>query len=136
MTTGHEPVVELRVALSAADYASLVEFYCTGLGIEPAETWTHGEGHGILLDMGRAKLELFDEGYASFIDEVEVGQRVSGHVRLAIKVPDLESALVRVVQHGGTVVHPPVMTPWGDMNARVRAPDGLQVTLFQVRSDP
>jgi hypothetical protein len=32
-----------------------------------------------------------------------------------------------------TLVHPSVMTPWGDLNARVQDPDGLQVTLFQVR---
>jgi hypothetical protein len=28
-------------------------------------------------------------------------------------------------------VHPPIETPWGDLNARVQDPDGLQITLFQ-----
>lgn len=28
---------------------------------------------------------------------------------------------------------PPIVTPWGDLNARVQDPDGLQITLFQVR---
>ena len=27
---------------------------------------------------------------------------------------------------------PPVTTPWGDRNARVRTPDGMQLTLFTV----
>jgi hypothetical protein len=27
-------------------------------------------------------------------------------------------------------VAPPVTTPWGDRNARVQAPDGMQLTLF------
>ena len=31
---------------------------------------------------------------------------------------------------GADQVAPPVTTPWGDRNARVRAPDGLQLTLF------
>ena len=27
-------------------------------------------------------------------------------------------------------VAPPVTAPWGDQNARVQAPDGMQLTLF------
>ena len=26
----------------------------------------------------------------------------------------------------------PVVTPWGDRNVRVRAPDGMQLTLFEI----
>jgi uncharacterized glyoxalase superfamily protein PhnB len=52
-------------------------------------------------------------------------------VRLALQVPDLDAALARLLAHGATVVYPPVRTPWGDYNARVQDPDGLQVTLFQ-----
>jgi hypothetical protein len=33
-------------------------------------------------------------------------------------------------------VHPPVVTPWGDRNARFEDPDGLQLTLFQSAPDP
>ena len=32
---------------------------------------------------------------------------------------------------GAVIVHPPVVTPWDDRNARVQDPDGMQVTLFQ-----
>ena len=31
---------------------------------------------------------------------------------------------------GAVLVAPPVLTPWGDRNARVEAPDGMQLTLF------
>jgi len=31
------------------------------------------------------------------------------------------------------LVHPPVMTPWGDYNVRLQDPDGMQVTLFQAK---
>ena len=40
-------------------------------------------------------------------------------------------ALARVLAHGATLVHAPITTPWGDYNARVMSPDGLQITLFQ-----
>jgi uncharacterized glyoxalase superfamily protein PhnB len=62
---------------------------------------------------------------------LEVGAAVSGSVRLALQVSDVASAVERLVEHGGTLVHPPVLTPWGDLNARVESPDGLQVTLFE-----
>jgi hypothetical protein len=29
------------------------------------------------------------------------------------------------------MVHPPVMTSWGDYNVRLQDPDGMQITLFQ-----
>jgi len=133
MTSPSPSVLELRVALTASDYASLIEFYCAGLGIEPAEEWTRGQDNGLMLEMGRASLEIFDVGYARFVDEIEVGQQVSDRVRLALQVPDVAAAVDRLMLHGATLVHRPVETPWGDVNARVRAPDGLQVTLFQVR---
>jgi methylmalonyl-CoA/ethylmalonyl-CoA epimerase len=78
-----------------------------------------------------ATLELFDERQAAYIDELEAGRRVSGPVRLALRVPDLQAALDRLLARGATLVHGPVLTPWGDRNARVQDPDGLQVTLYQ-----
>jgi uncharacterized glyoxalase superfamily protein PhnB len=45
-------------------------------------------------------------------------------------VADSEEAARRLVAAGAAEVAPPVTTPWGDRNARVRAPDGMQLTLF------
>ncbi|MEX1246939.1 MAG: hypothetical protein WEA61_00530 [Anaerolineales bacterium] len=38
----------------------------------------------------------------------------------------------RSLEYGASLVHDPVLTPWNDFNARVQAPDGMQITLFQV----
>lgn len=126
------PVLELRVALTTADYDRLVAFYCVGLGIEPAALWINDQDRAILLDMGRGTIEIFDEPHAATVDEIEVGTRVSGSIRFALEVPDLEAALNRLVAHGATVVHPPITTPWNHRNVRLQDPDGLQITLFQV----
>jgi hypothetical protein len=72
------PVMQLRVALTTGDYDRLVRFYCVGLGIEPAQVWTHNEHHGLMIEMGQATLEIFDEGYAQHVDALEAGARVSG----------------------------------------------------------
>jgi methylmalonyl-CoA/ethylmalonyl-CoA epimerase len=127
------PVFELRIALTSRDYERIVKFYCDGLGLEPAAIWQNGEGHALILDMGKATLELFDEAQAETIDQIEAGKRVSGQIRFALQVPDLTLAMERLLAHGATLVHPPVMMPWGDYNVRLQDPDGLQVTLFEAR---
>jgi uncharacterized glyoxalase superfamily protein PhnB len=126
-----DSILELRVAITTDDYARLTKFYCEGLGIEPAALWNNGEGHALILDMGHATLEIFDEAQADTIDQLEAGRRLSGPIRFALQVPDLQTAIDRLLAHGATLVHPPVTTPWGDTNARLQDPDGMQITLFQ-----
>ncbi|HEX5809618.1 MAG TPA: VOC family protein [Anaerolineales bacterium] len=131
MSIPNPPVFELRVALTTKDYDRLVKFYCDGLGIEPAAIWNNDGGRALMLELGKATLELFDERQAEVIDQLEAGERVSGQVRLALQVPDVHAAVDRLLAHGAVLVHPPVMTPWGDLNVRLQDPDGLQITLFQ-----
>jgi lactoylglutathione lyase len=135
MSTSNHPVLELRVALTTHAYERLVKFYCEGLGLEPAAIWNNDGGKALILDMGKATLELFDERQAEVIDQLEAGRRISGQIRFALQVPDLKAAMERMLTHGATLVHEPVLTPWGDYNVRLQDPDGMQITLFQV-SEP
>jgi catechol 2,3-dioxygenase-like lactoylglutathione lyase family enzyme len=125
------PVHELRIALTTSDYERLIKFYCDGLGLEPAAIWNNGQGQALVLNMGSASLEIFDEAQAETIDQIEVGRRISGQIRFALQVPDLKAAMERLLAHGATLVHPPITTPWGDYNVRLQDPDGMQITLFQ-----
>lgn len=127
----NQPVFELRVAVTTSDYQRLVKFYCDGLGIEPAAIWNNGDGQALVLNMGSATLEIFDEPQAELIDQLEAGKRISGQIRFALQVPHLQSAMDRLIANGAMLVHPPVMTPWGDYNVRLQDPDGMQITLFQ-----
>lgn len=129
-------VIQLRVAITTNQFEQMLKFYLDGLGLEPAELWNQNGGQGALISMGRATLEVFSEEFATGVDEVETGRRTSGPIRLAIQVPDLQIALDRLVSRGAVLVHPPVVTPWGDINARLQDPDGLQVTLFQSPARP
>ena len=131
MSISNHPVLELRVALTTREYERLMKFYCEGLGIEPSAIWNNDGGKALILDMGKATLELFDERQAEVIDQLEAGQRVSGQIRFALQVPDLNAAMERLLAHGATLVHGPVQTPWGDTNVRLQDPDGMQITLFQ-----
>ena len=128
----NNPILQLRVALTTRDYERLVKFYCDGFGIEPAAVWNNDGGQALMLEMGQATLEIFDEKQAEVIDQIEAGKRVSGQVRFALQVSDLDAAMERLITNGATLVHEPVLTPWGDTNVRLEDPDGMQITLFQV----
>jgi lactoylglutathione lyase len=123
-------VRQLRVCVTASDYDEALRFYRDVLGLPVREAY--GErGRVTILDAGRATLELLDEEHAAFVDEVEVGRRVAGHVRLAFEVDDA-AALTRASEAAGAeVVAPPTRTPWESLNARLEGPAGLQLTLFQ-----
>ena len=83
-----------------------------------------------ILDAGRATLELADPSHAEYIDEVEVGRRVAGHIRVAFKVGDSAAVTGRLAAAGATVIAEPVRTPWNSLNSRLDAPGDLQLTLF------
>lgn len=123
-------VFELRVALTVQDFDQAVAFYRDTLGLVQLEDWSSEAGRVILLGAGRATLELLDEAQAATVDEIETGQRVSGAVRIALEVANSDETARRLAAAGADRVALPVTTPWGDRNARLRAPDGMQLTLF------
>lgn len=137
MSASHpdRPVLQLRVALTTGDFEAMTRFYTEGLGISPAAFFENDGGHAVMVDLGRATLEIFDEAQARAVDQLEAGGRVSGQVRLALQVVDLQVAMDRLLARGARLVHEPVHTPWGDYNVRLQAPDGMQITLFQARPE-
>jgi len=128
-------VTELRVGLTVSDFDETVSFYRDALALEQLADWSDDDGRVILLSAGRATLELFDQAQAEKVDAIEAGRRVSGVVRLALEVEDSTEIARRLVAAGAEEVAPPVVTPWGDRNARVQAPDGMQLTLFTPSPD-
>jgi methylmalonyl-CoA/ethylmalonyl-CoA epimerase len=123
-------VTELRVTLTVQDFDAAVRLYRDGLGLEQVADWSADGRRVVLLSAGRATLELFDDAQATYVDELEVGRRVSGAVRLGLEVDDSDAVARRLVDEGARLVAPATTTPWGDRNARVQAGDGMQLTLF------
>ena len=123
-------IKEFRVALTTSDWEKSIQFFRDGLGLEQGELWKDG-GRGQLLLAGNAALEVFDPAYAAFVDDIEVGKRVSDQIRFAFEVNDLAKALARALKYGAKLVHEPIKTPWMDLNVRVQSPEGFQITLFQ-----
>lgn len=129
------PVRELRLAVTVENYDEAVRFYRDALGLPVLEEWDNPAGSGAILDAGRATLELLSVGQSELVDRVEVGELVSGPIRLALEVEDSEQTAKALLAGGAERVGGPVVTPWFHRNVRVRAPDGMQLTLFTVLPD-
>ena len=123
-------VHELRLALTVENFDEALAFYRDELGLEMVDMWVAPGSKGVLLDAGRATLELFDEGQAAMVDEIEVGRRVAGTVRIALRVDDSATLATKLEAGGATRLGGAVETPWRDVNVRLEAPDGMQLTLF------
>jgi lactoylglutathione lyase len=109
-----------------------VRFYRDVLGLPVIQEWDQPTGSGAILDAGRATLELLSVDQSDLVDRVEVGAVVSGPVRLALEVEDSEETASRLAAAGAQKIGGPVITPWSHKNVRLRAPDGMQLTLFTV----
>jgi lactoylglutathione lyase len=127
-------VRQLRLCVTAPDYDEAVRFYRDVLGLREQATYTSPDpepgGRVTILEAGAATLELADPTYAAYIDQVEVGSRVAGPVRVAFEVDDSPAVTAALEGAGADVIAPPTRTPWDSLNARLVAPAGLQLTIF------
>ena len=128
------PVSELRLVVTTDDYDTALKFFRDVLGLPVAANYDTESGRATLLEAGRARLELFDARQASYIDDVEVGRRVAGHIRIAFEVDDAAVSTEAAVRQGATLIAAPTRTPWGSLNARLEAPANLHLTLFSEES--
>jgi catechol 2,3-dioxygenase-like lactoylglutathione lyase family enzyme len=126
---------ELRLVLTVEDVDGALALFREALGLPEVEAWESQGGRIAILGAGRATLELVDEAQAAAIDEIEVGRRVAGPVRVAFEVENSGEAAERLVAAGAELVAGPVETPWQDLNVRLSVPGGIQLTLFSPLGD-
>ena len=129
-------VLQMRLVVETSDYDAALRFYRDVLGAGQ-ELQIHGDdGEKVtILDVGRATLELSNPAQVEMIDRVEVGQRVSPHLRVAFEVEDATGATRELVAAGAELLAPPTRTPWDSLNARLQGPADLQLTLFEELTD-
>jgi methylmalonyl-CoA/ethylmalonyl-CoA epimerase len=121
---------ELRLVITVDDFDAATGLFRDALGLDQIAEFSNDGGRAILLDAGRATLELFDNTQAAAVDQIEVGRRSAGRVRIAFRTDDSELAAERLVSAGAELIAGPVLTPWGDKNVRLVGPESLQLTLF------
>ena len=130
-------VRQLRLVVEADDYEEAVRFYRDVLGLpEEAAFEADGNARVMILDAGRATLELANPAQKRMIDDVEVGRQVAPRLRVAFEVDDAAAVSQRLEEAGATAVAPPTRTPWESLNARFDAPAGLHITVFEELQSP
>ena len=129
---GSPEVRQLRLVVKAEPYEDAVRFYRDELGLGQEEAYeTDGGAKVMILDAGRATLELSNGAHVDYIDTVEVGRTgISPHFRVAFEVDDTASVADKLVAAGAELIAPPVRTPWDSLNARLRGPANVQLTIF------
>jgi catechol 2,3-dioxygenase-like lactoylglutathione lyase family enzyme len=125
-------VVQLRLVVEVDDFEAAVTFYRDVLGL-PQQAAFEGDGDArvVILNAGQATLELANRQQAEMIDAIEVGRRCSPKFRVAFEVQDARDVTQRLVAGGAALIAAPIETPWRSLNARLDAPGGVQLTLFE-----
>ncbi len=129
-TTPIPAVHELRLVMTVQDFEAAVALWRDRLGLPQSADFSGPQGRVVLLEAGRATLELVDADQAAYIDDVEVGRRVAPALRVALGVADAADAAGTLEAAGAAVVAPPTRTPWGSLNARLDTPDAVHLTVF------
>jgi queuosine precursor transporter len=130
-TPGTPQVRQLRLVVAAEPFDEAVRFYRDELGLGQEETYETDGAKVMILDAGRATLELSNAAQIDYIDSVEVGRTgVSPHYRVAFEVDDAAAVTDRLVTAGAELIARPVRTPWDSLNARLRGPADVQLTVF------
>lgn len=125
-------VLQMRLVVETDDYEEAVRFYRDVLGLtEELSVSEDGDARVMILAAGRATLEIANPAQKQMIDEVEVGRQVAPRMRVAFEVTDSAATTDALVEAGAELIAAPIETPWRSLNARLGAPGGLQITLFQ-----
>jgi AcrR family transcriptional regulator len=126
-------VRQLRLVVHAEEFDSVLHFYRDVVGMPQAEAYEADGGARVaILDAGRATLEIANSAQVAFIDRVETdGDAPSDRLRVALEVTDSAEAATRFSSGGARLEASARETPWRSLNARLRAPADLQVTVFQ-----
>ena len=125
-------VLQLRLVVETEDFDAALSFYRDALGLtEQAAYEGAGNARVVILDAGRATLEIVNPAQRKMIDEIEVGRDASPKIRVAFEVADTRSTTTDLSAAGADLIGGPVETPWRSLNARLDAPAGLQITVFQ-----
>jgi lactoylglutathione lyase len=101
-----------RFGATWVDYATALAFYRDVLGLSELAAYDAPNGGRVTLpEAGRATVEFDAAAQASYIDDIEVGRRVAGTIRLAFEVSDAERGTGRLVAAGAEIIAAPIRTP-------------------------
>jgi predicted enzyme related to lactoylglutathione lyase len=118
-------VLTSRTIIRPSDLDRSLAFYGGTLGLAVAREFGEGAGRGVVYFAGGGLIEVVGSASAPG----------GGSIVLWLQVRSLESTVAELVERGVGVVRPPVLEPWGLLEAWIDDPDGLRIHLVEVPPD-
>jgi catechol 2,3-dioxygenase-like lactoylglutathione lyase family enzyme len=114
----------LKIVIRCSDLTASRDFYAEVLGLPVVDEWHEEHGDGCVMSVGDGFLELGERG-------ANTSNSPSGHgFDIQFAVPDVDAWLSSI---DGSWKHGEAKTqPWGERTVRLRDPDGILVTVYQV----
>lgn len=129
-------VLSSRTIIHPSDLDRSLAFYGDALRLPVAREFGSGDGRGVVFFAGGGLIEVVG-GHEATADRDRHGSGAGSGPSLALwlQVRSADSAIVELASRGVQVVRPPVLEPWGLIEAWIDDPDGLRIHLVEVPAD-
>lgn len=114
-----------RTLLHPADLDTTLAFYRDGLGLAVAREFGSGDNRGVVFFAGGGFLEVVGTGPPPGRPGIE----------LWLQVRVMADTVDELARRGIVPARPPVLEPWGLIEAWVDDPDGVRIHLVEVPAD-
>ena len=118
-------ILSSRTILRPVDLDRTLAFYRDGLGLAVAREFGDGDHRGVVFFGGGGFIEVTGSGPA--------GGREG--ITLWLQVRSMDAAIAELAGRGIDPVRPPVLEPWGLIEAWLDDPDGVRIHLVEVPGD-
>jgi len=118
-------ILASRTLLHPADFDRTLTFYRDGLGLAVAREFGSGDHRGVVFFAGGGFLEVVGTGPGPGRPGIE----------LWLQVRSMDATVAELDARGLALARPPVLEPWGLVEAWVDDPDGVRIHLVEVPAD-
>jgi catechol 2,3-dioxygenase-like lactoylglutathione lyase family enzyme len=118
-------ILASRTLLHPADFDRTLTFYRDGLGLAVAREFGSGDHRGVVFFAGGGFLEVVGTGPGPGRPGIE----------LWLQVRSMDATVAELDARGLALARPPVLEPWGLVEAWVDDPDGVRIHLVEVPVD-
>ena len=128
-------VLTSRTIIHPTDLGRSLAFYGEALNLPVAREFGDGDGRGVVFFAGGGLIEVVGAGPPPPpLASAETGPS-EGRVVLWLQVRSIDSEITELAGRGVVVARPPVLEPWGLIEAWIDDPDGLRIHLVEVPAD-
>jgi predicted enzyme related to lactoylglutathione lyase len=128
-------VLTSRTIIHPSDLERSLHFYGTVLDLPVAREFGDGPGRGVVFFAGGGLIEVVGRGAPGEPAPAGGGDRRPPEVVLWLQVRDVHAAIAQLGEAGVAAARPPILEPWGLIEAWIDDPDGQRIHLVEVPAD-